>query len=73
MKILICLDCDGTLFTTESLIPPVRVAQRPIPCLAWKRSKRLALNSWLDVGGSLSYPAADHGVVAMCDTYCPDL
>jgi hypothetical protein len=31
MKLLICLDCDGTLFTTESLIPPVRVAQRPIP------------------------------------------
>jgi hypothetical protein len=31
MKVLICLDCDGTLFTTESLIPPVRVAQRPIP------------------------------------------
>jgi hypothetical protein len=31
MKILICLDCDGTLFTTESLIPPVRVSQKPIP------------------------------------------
>ena len=31
MKVLICLDCDGTLFTTESLIPPVRVAQKPVP------------------------------------------
>lgn len=31
MKILICLDCDGTLFTTISLIPPVKVAQTPIP------------------------------------------
>ncbi len=31
MKILICLDCDGTLFTTESLIPPVRVSQKPVP------------------------------------------
>jgi len=31
MKILICLDCDGTLFTTVSLIPPVRVAQTPVP------------------------------------------
>lgn len=31
MKILICLDCDGTLFTTVSLIPPVKVAQQPVP------------------------------------------
>lgn len=31
MKILICLDCDGTLYTTESLIPPEKVAQKPIP------------------------------------------
>ncbi|WP_089937630.1 hypothetical protein [Candidatus Entotheonella palauensis] len=31
MKILICLDCDGTLFTTESLIPPVKVVQKPVP------------------------------------------
>jgi len=31
MKILICLDCDGTLFTTVSLIPPVKVAQTPVP------------------------------------------
>ena len=31
MKILICLDCDGTLYTTESLIPPVQVTQKPIP------------------------------------------
>ncbi len=31
MKILICLDCDGTLYTTVSLIPPVKVAQKPIP------------------------------------------
>ena len=31
MKILLCLDCDGTLYTTVSLIPPVRVAQKPIP------------------------------------------
>ncbi len=31
MKILICLDCDGTLFTTVSLIPPVKVAQAPVP------------------------------------------
>lgn len=31
MNMLMCLDCDGTLFTTESLIPPVRVSQKPIP------------------------------------------
>src|SRR5688500_10491430 len=31
MKILICLDCDGTLFTTVSLIPPAKVAQKPVP------------------------------------------
>ena len=31
MKILICLDCDGTLFTVESLIPPERVSQKPVP------------------------------------------
>ena len=31
MKTLICLDCDGTLFTTVSLIPPVKVAQAPVP------------------------------------------
>ena len=31
MKILMCLDCDGTIYTTESLIPPVRVSQKPVP------------------------------------------
>jgi hypothetical protein len=31
MKILICLDCDGTIYTTESLIPPVKVSQKPVP------------------------------------------
>ena len=31
MKILLCLDCDGTLYPEESLIPPVKVAQKPIP------------------------------------------
>ncbi len=31
MKTLICLDCDGTLYTTVSLIPPVKVAQKPVP------------------------------------------
>jgi len=31
MKILICLDCDGTLYTTVSLIPPEKVEQTPIP------------------------------------------
>jgi hypothetical protein len=31
MKMLLCLDCDGTIYTTESLIPPVRMVQKPIP------------------------------------------
>ncbi len=31
MNVLICLDCDGTLYTTVSLIPPVKVAQAPVP------------------------------------------
>ena len=30
------------------------------------RLRRLEHDSWLDVSGSLSYAAADHGVVAMC-------
>src|SRR5712691_1929363 len=30
-------------------------------------------DSWLDVGGILFYPAADHGVVDMCHTFSPDL
>ncbi len=31
MKTLLCLDCDGTLYTEVSLIPPVKVDQAPIP------------------------------------------
>lgn len=31
MKTLICLDCDGTIYTTVSLIPPEKVEQMPIP------------------------------------------
>ena len=31
VKILLCFDCDGTLYTTETLGPDPRVSQSPIP------------------------------------------
>lgn len=31
MRVLICFDCDGTIFTTDRFGPEVPVSQHPIP------------------------------------------
>lgn len=31
MRVLICFDCDGTIYTTDRFGPDAPVAQRPIP------------------------------------------
>ncbi len=31
MRVLVCFDCDGTIFTTDRFGPDVPISQRPIP------------------------------------------
>jgi len=31
MRVLVCFDCDGTIFTTEHFGPGAPVSQRPVP------------------------------------------
>ena len=64
MKILICLDCDGTIFTTESLIPPVKVSQKPVPLSRLEALEaagaQLVLVSPSDACDGLPYPRILH-------------
>ncbi len=64
MKILLCLDCDGTLYTTVSLIPPVRVAQKPIPLSRLEELEaagvQLVLVSPSSACDDLPYPRITH-------------